>query len=407
MTRYLSLALLLLAAVGCGGSSLTEHTFCEKRAASTCRYIYSCCNAGERLAILEGLDQSLDASEESQTVCTKQYTASCLETMAVSFASLSVGRVAFDSTAASTCLKSIDDHVGTCPETVTVAKECDLVFTGTVDPDGECAYSGECTGEAFCQDNGASPGKCVAKLDQAGLCGSDLECKDGLYCLMSGTTQYYCVAEPTALAGASCTSGMTRCAAGYYCDSSSDKCTAQKPSGQTCSSTDQCATGLVCNSYTCGAGIAQGQQCYNSGSGSGCALGLYCDATQYQCLAAKAIGATCTSTAECQDTAYCDPTSSHCAARPSVGQQCGTMGGSACQTGLACLPRGSCTPQGTVGSLCASTTACQDTLICDPTSAKCATEPTKAPEGDFCNDATDCQSGHCDSGLCVAYCVGK
>lgn len=134
----------------------------------------------------------------------------------------------------------------------------------------------------------------IVGLQAAGApCGDDYECQDGLTCIgyvhqKGGTTDGVCSQPPAA--GQACGPGKTdgggttvvhwnfgnhaQCAAGSYCPSSGT-CAAQVASGGSCTSNNQCVTGLTCHADKCGtAGPSPaGGSCAVE---SDCQSGLYC-----------------------------------------------------------------------------------------------------------------------------------
>ena len=394
----------LLAGAGCSGSSkLDENTWCAKVAEVECRWIYSCCNLGERLELT-----GLNAHEESEPTCREQLTAQCLDEWTVTLASIAADRLTFDNASATTCLDSMKTTASQCPAVMDQPDECKKLVTGLVGIDGECAYDDECAGQARCGRVGAgAAGRCYNKSGQDGLCQTTLDCQDGLFCFEGTTPQYVCVAIPTVGPNESCNGSTLVCGDGYYCDSETAKCAAQKASGETCYSgtQGQCQTGLVCEySGHCGPGVSLGQTCSYSQL---CGAGLYCDTmTTYQCATLKGNGATCNQSSECDPSLYCDTGTTHCVTRHASGDSC-SNGSDSCQKLFACQPRGNCQPRGDVGSDCYSDDMCLVRLDCGTTNHVCEMKPIKLPAGSFCLDGTECESGKCTSNECIGYCTGE
>jgi hypothetical protein len=375
-------------------------TWCAKVAEVECRWIYSCCNLGERLELT-----GLNAHEESEPTCREQLTAACLDEWAVPLASIAAGRMSFQIETADTCLDTMKTTASQCPTVMEETDDCKHVLSGLVGMDGECAYDEECSGQARCGRVGVgASGRCYDKAGQDGLCESSLDCQDGLFCYQGTMPQYVCVAIPTVGPGDPCNGFTLVCDQGYYCDSGSDTCEAQKASGESCSSLDECQDGLICDGTNrCGAGLGVGQTCtyYDSE----CAANLYCDQTTDMCAARKGSSATCNSSAECEASLYCD-SNGRCSSRRAPGDSC-TSGNDSCQTWYACQPRGNCTVRGDVGSECYSDDQCLVRLDCNPDSRICEMEPLKLPAGSFCLESTQCESSVCSRNECIPFCTGE
>jgi hypothetical protein len=393
---------LLAGAAGCTSSSrLDEQTWCANVAEVECRWIYSCCNLGERLAAT-----GLNAHEESEPACREQLTASCLDEWAVPLASIAAGRLSFQIEPANTCLDTLRTTASQCPAVIDEADDCKQVVAGLVGMDGECAYDEECAGQSRCRRLGAgASGRCYDKSGQDGLCETTLDCQDGLFCYQGTMPQYVCVAIPTVGPGEACNGASLICDQGYFCDSGTDECVAQKASGESCTGLNQCQEGLICEyGGRCGAGLGAGQACSYTQL---CGAGLYCDTTGAtdQCAARKTVGSTCMSAEECDASLYCD-SGNHCNPRKAPGDTCLT-GNNSCQAWYACQPRGNCASRGDVGSECYSDDQCLERLRCNPDARVCEMEPIKLPAGSFCLQGTECESGQCVSGECIAYCIGE
>lgn len=393
----------LLAAAGCTKSSkLDEATWCAKAAEVQCRWIYSCCNLGERLDLT-----GLNAHEESEATCREQLTAGCLDDWAVALASMTAGRLSFDFENANTCLEDMQTTASQCPAVMEAPDECEHVIAGLVGIDGECAYDAECAGQARCRHLGTgASGRCYDKVGQDGLCESSADCQEGLFCYQGAMTQYVCVAIPTVPAGEDCNGATLGCDAGYYCDPETDTCAARKGSGEDCNDGPECQEGLICDSsYQCGAGLGTGQDC-SYGYDNQCAASLYCDSMTYQCTPRKAAGASCNSALECDAGSYCDAATDRCVARKPAGETCST-GTDSCQAATICLPRGKCAPRGDVGSECYSDDQCLERLDCSPVDRICEMQPLKLGVGAFCLENADCESSRCEANECIGFCTGE
>jgi hypothetical protein len=93
-------------------------------------------------------------------------------------------------------------------------------------------------------------GKCADKLDVGATCTSSDNCKSGLYC--DGTKK--CAAQTIAKVGQPCGSSQVRCDTGLSCEQTGtdqSTCVALKKNGEACTSTDRCAQFLVCVNGKC------------------------------------------------------------------------------------------------------------------------------------------------------------
>jgi len=71
------------------------------------------------------------------------------------------------------------------------------------------------------------------------------------------------------------------------------------------------------------------------------------------------------------------------------------------------VTRGNCTARVDVGSQCQADATCKEHLRCNSTQLVCELAPPKLTAGSFCVTDTDCESGSCQSGICVEYCIGN
>jgi hypothetical protein len=392
----------LLAGVGCGGKSrLDETTWCARAAEAECHWIYSCCNVGERLTLT-----GLNAHEESEPTCREKMTASCLDEWAVALASIAASRLRFDPETAQACIDATQTMASQCPTTVEKADECGHVVAGLVGTDGECAYDEECSGQARCRraTTGAA-GRCYDRSGEGGLCETTVDCQKGLFCWEGTTPQYVCVAVVPVGLGETCNTTSLVCDQGTYCSSSSYRCVAQKASGESCTASEECQEGLVCDgTRQCGVGLGVGQACSYS---QVCAVGLFCDTSGATdvCASRKGEGSTCYVSTECDASLYCD-TTDHCAPRIAPGSTCPLVNDS-CQPSYVCEARGTCNARGGVGSECYGADQCLEQLLCNAESRACEATPPKLPAGSFCEDGAECESGTCSSGECLALCAGE
>lgn len=198
--------------------------------------------------------------------------------------------------------------------------------------------SASCPAGSFCD----YPGICRMQGELGATCNGTSyggrQCADGLVC------NEVCVAAPTTV-GAACFndgSGLT-CGAGLYCNGST--CQALKTQGQTCSNTftdPECAEGLYCNGSTCQPNVAIGGSCMVNPFACDPAT-AFCDVSMTgNCLALKALDATCEDSSQCAD-------------------------GLICEYPNPVVSGGTCRPRDVIGSYCQDTTWCPNGKTCDLT----------------------------------------
>jgi hypothetical protein len=211
------------------------------------------------------------------------------------------------------------------------------------------------------------------------------------------------------------------CAAGF-CDSTKDKCpgqcAARYGAQATCTRTEECGAGLVCNAKKCVAPASAGGAC--SGL-SQCAAGLLCVASK--CAEPLLKDASCDPAHDgCGAGLWCAPSTSKCAEKVPAGGKCRvgadglTVGSAACAGGMVCtgivfdddgqvLVEGTCAAPQEVGGLCVPTggnpnandSGCYLGLTCDATNSSCARFPNS---GEACLDGQCRQDAWCDGNTC-------
>lgn len=193
-------------------------------------------------------------------------------------------------------------------------------------------------------------------------------CEVGLYC-ESGDAEGDCsVCVPALVVGEDCYGSSIPCAAGSYCDDSTQRCQAEKILGMGCAEDRECRSSF-CHDSHCAEPIARDQACSATDR---CRGVLTCR------------GGVCTDPLYAGD--LC--TAEDACAFPSV-----------CQSGT-CAAVDFCTP-GQIGDPCIG--YCVEGATCDTDVATCVAQ---VPVGQACQDYYDCVSGaYCDSGTstCVAY----
>ncbi len=204
---------------------------------------------------------------------------------------VAAGRAEFDPAAAAACIEGL--AAVTCNRGFgdRVGPGCGRVFTGTVPVGGACT---------------------TATIDTLGT----LECAAGTFCSMGATCPGTCVAPP-ALGGlgAACEPITIHCDADHYCRAGT--CAALLGPGAECTSFQDCQLGLICGP---GAGsvnvcidpttvVAPGGACLVTPVSDSCPAELVCICDDClltgACVTPVAIGATCSSTAPCGQSARC------------------------------------------------------------------------------------------------------
>lgn len=225
---------------------------------------------------------------------------------------------------------------------------CREAIEGKVQAGGECTYNSECAGDAYCKADTACPGKCASREAAGGACKTDDACQSGLKCralkceqpVGNGAPcegaapgcepQLICVGGKTppgtcktsadvfaAGAGASCDIIKTElCQAGLACDVDAIqgatpimKCVSPVAAGAACkvSLPDMCPTDQYCSGTdinkgkidgTCAALPGADAACADTLTGSGCAVGMVCNASKI-CKPIQNIGKPCGSDVEC------------------------------------------------------------------------------------------------------------
>ena len=238
---------------------------------------------------------------------------------------------------------------------------CDAAVAGTVAVGGACDLDVECLDDAACVQDAVCPGTCTARGGPGRSCTRTEECQRG-----------------------------------FVCDSTT--CTAPPTDGQACKgpSAPDCRVGLICvggsatrqgtchtqaNIFTAAVGATCDLQ-----AGPWCQAGLSCvvdsiptpGSPTLLCARPVASGAACKGGIPDQ----C-PGEEYCTARLAMGMIDGTcaplpVGGEPCATRLA-------------GPICAAGYTCVSSL-CRPLQAN----------GGACGDAAECYGGVCTSGVCVA-----
>lgn len=245
-------------------------------------------------------------------------------------AAIENGTVRYDEAAAADCLASLAG--ATCAREGFRRAEtdaCDRAFQGTVGAGGTCAIDEQCISDTCevpsCPD-ACCQGTCVGDTPPPAAPREGESCAVDSSCVQS------------------------------FCDSTTMLCTAYRQNGQSCSDSDECASGACTG--TCVALAGPGEACMPE---PGCRdLGTYCSPTSNTCVALGLAGDACGTTAPCSPVYQC--VGGACALRPTLGQSCADQD-------------------------------CIDRSFCDPATSLCT-----APKADgaSCQDSSECQ-GECDA----------
>lgn len=244
------------------------------------------------------------AAEDWQVVINQLFTCEQLDK------AVTAKRAAYDGSKANDCLAAVKSTACGVGALALNSASCQAAMKGTIAVGSPC-YGGapNCVPDAYCDlTANTCPGTCKAY----------------------------------AKAGDACAQGQV-CAPGTACGSSSLKCLAATAGdGQSCDRANGplCADGARCTPSTAGATAGT---CHPGGSSgdchdhSDCAKTAYCKggdpSTTGKCTPQVAVGAACTSLAECPSLTTCDPSSKTCVRRARVGSPCPGSGSLGCLDG--------------------------------------------------------------------------
>lgn len=277
--------------------------------------------------------------------------------------SVSLGRVSFRPDLLSKCETDLIAR-GCDVQARRLPDSCEEALAGKADIDESCATDQECQGNAYC-DKGMQetcPGSCAA-LQVGGLpCTSSSQCADGLVC-RAGTC------SPPLAAGDTCTGHLKygECPPGLVCQGTAGKLTCQ----------------TIASVYVGKAGAA----C--DASGKLCEQGLVCksqsaSSTAGICDKPAATGGTCRPSVpgQCPSDQYCKDARAGVITRAPAGKD------------------GVCSDLPLAGKTCDSGIGCKPGLVCSSVDSTCH---DRQRDGASCTESRDCYSGSCGSdGKCAA-----
>lgn len=265
-----------------------------------------------------------------------------------------------------------------------------------------CQLTTDCRAGLYCRitTSGAGTGRCTEYGLLAASCDPTLPCADMLLCLQ-GT----CQALPGA--GQGCLAG--RCDDTAYCVTGADGgvCEPKRNTGAPCSDDSQCLPGDVCEtlSASCEPSVLTqaGAPC---GARQLCPTGMVCLGLRQgglgECQPPAAPGQPCVSSDDCQAQLACGRVDGGLVCGPlrAAGQACAATRD--CQAFTVCLGN-TCTPLPTVGAACSTTRQCQWGTCLDTGDGGLMCSSGQGP-GAHCSTGSDCASGRCEAGQCLAAC---
>jgi hypothetical protein len=206
-------------ASGCGGGSstpITQDSFCDQKAQKECQVSTKC--------------------GTMNSACLSQRKAKCLAFAAASASS----KRQFTAANVAACVNKTNAVYAkatiTPADLADMDDVCSYVFQGTSTAD--CAVKYECAGTKICDKS-----LCAAKVvkNKGALCGNPGEvCAAGSYCAHDPTSgAFTCLAK--AAAGTACSADVP-CVETQRCAAATSTCVALFMSGETCGTSDECAT---------------------------------------------------------------------------------------------------------------------------------------------------------------------
>ena len=318
-----------------------------------------------------------------------------------------------------TCNGSVDQQTPDCPAFCTADSDCDADAhcddaCKPDQPDGAACdentdcQSGHCQNDFCCQagDCCALSANCPASYESPPQCTSPETCQGARQ--ESACQAYRCVSvetpDDTACTGQDpaliCQPYLPK-----FCDGKQDQAPPACP--QSCVVDEECLASAHCDDAACTADLADGSSCdENSDCQSGhCENGFCCVAGQC-CFDAPDCPAQFSDPHQCLDTTTCQGQRSDATC---TNFMCGTQvieDDSACtQQSLVslCGPFASVFCTGAVNQIApACPTTCTFDEQCDPDAHCDSACVYDLADGQTCNEASDCISGHCDNAFCCA-----
>jgi len=257
---------------------------------------------GNIMACCTGEERAAQLGElnvNDESKCQKDMATACEIQLAQTLWAVEQGTVEYDDALATKCLDAMKKPADACAVVAEVAPWAEACKEGAFK--GKVAKGSECHFSVECVEGAScnSAKKCEAPPAEGERC--DFTCAEGLYC-----KSHKCVKQRGS--GEVCTSS-SECAANLFCDkvNASDtdkKCQALKAVGATCTSDAQCETG------DCGYGTC-------SLDGADCTTDFECD---FLCVKS---GDSCNSSFDCWDQ-FCETSGTVCTSSDdcSTGEQC-------------------------------------------------------------------------------------
>ncbi len=249
----------------------------------------------------------------------------------------------------STCATVVD---GSCKQTLGVTSTSDT--PSSVETCAQ-AYANISCGDALQNNPPKACQQTAGKLAAGAVCGTDGQCTTGA-CLAIGGSNGCGVCGTRVAAGSACLVASD-CQYGLVCALNATNnlvCVAPAASGAACATTP-CQTGLVCAGTTgnkkCAAPLSAGSACDPAQQPCDSAAGYWCNPLQTRCSPVKfaAAGATCgydTATGDltlCADSGFCTKqTGGTCLAAAALGATCSATAGPLCAPPNTCQ-NGTCT----------------------------------------------------------------
>ena len=284
-TLLVSAAALLTGLAACGDASdrappIPREDFVKELAAAVCDNIGPCC-------MTEGFSFEQAACHTTADREAGEF-----------FAPLLTDGIAYDGAAARECVDKFAELARTCSEMTTLGSGCARIFRGARTLGETCTSSAECANGGCGPQGGTSEPKCQAtsasfRAKSGEPCNATCSSADSRFnietvCGRAGP------GTPPPMQGSCFTND------GLYC-STSFVCVAIPAVGQACDTAPLCSGSAFCENGTCTPRRTAGS-CENPDT---CSSAAYCDFTTRECRPKAAIGAACTSTAECQTPSSC------------------------------------------------------------------------------------------------------